>query len=127
MPAYQFTAVDPAGKSHKGVLEGDSARQIRQQLRDKAWMPVSVDPVEEARTQESGGRWFQPGLSAYDLALMTRQLAVLIAAGIPLEETIRAVARQTEKKHVNSLMLSVRGKVMEGHTLAHSLGKIGWC
>lgn len=121
MPAYQFTAVDPAGKSHKGVLEGDSARQIRQQLRDKAWMPVSVDPVEEARTQESGGRWFQPGLSAYDLALMTRQLAVLIAAGIPLEETIRAVARQTEKKHVNSLMLSVRGKVMEGHTLAHSL------
>lgn len=121
MPAYQFTALDAAGKSHKGVLEGDSARQIRQQLRDKAWMPVSVDPVEEARTSESGGGWFAAGLSAYDLALMTRQLAVLIAAGIPLEETIRAVARQTEKKHVNSLMLSVRGKVMEGHTLAHSL------
>lgn len=47
MPAYQFTALDAAGKQQKGVLEGDSARQIRQQLRDKALIPVSVDPVEQ--------------------------------------------------------------------------------
>ena len=47
MPAYQFIAMDAAGKQQKGVLEGDSARQIRQQLRDKEWIPVSVDAIEQ--------------------------------------------------------------------------------
>jgi general secretion pathway protein F len=124
MPAYQFIAVDNTGKQHKGVLEGDSARQIRQQLRDKDWMPVSVEPIEEKSINTSSGFW-QKGINAYDLALMTRQLAVLIAAGIPLEETIRAVARQSEKRHVQSLLLSVRGKVLEGHSLAQALKQSG--
>jgi general secretion pathway protein F len=125
MPAYQFIAVDNAGKQHKGVLEGDSARQIRQQLRDKSWMPVQVDPVEESKTTVAGKGFFQKGMTAYDLALMTRQLAVLIAAGIPLEETLRAVARQSEKRHVQSLLLSVRSKVLEGHSLAQALRQSG--
>lgn len=125
MPAYQFIAVDTAGKQHQGVLEGDSARQIRQQLRDKTWMPIAVEPVEESKTSETGKRWFQAGLSAYDLALMTRQLAVLIAAAIPLEEVLRAVAKQTEKRHVQSLLLSVRSKVMEGHSFAQALKMSG--
>lgn len=125
MPAYQFIAVDTAGKQHKGVLEGDSARQIRQQLRDKTWMPIAVEPVEDSKTSETGKRWFEAGLSAYDLALMTRQLAVLIAAAIPLEEVLRAVAKQTEKRHVQSLLLSVRSKVMEGHSFAQALKQSG--
>lgn len=53
MPAYQFTAIDAAGKQHKGVLEGDSARQIRQQLRDKAWTPIAVDAVEQKTSNNS--------------------------------------------------------------------------
>ena len=126
MPAYQFTAVDSVGKQHKGVMEGDSARQIRQQLRDKSWMPVLVEPVEESKTSESGSkRWLQKGLSAYDLALVTRQLSVLIAAGIPLEEVLRAVAKQSEKRHVQSLLISVRSKVMEGHSLAQAFRQAG--
>ena len=123
MPAYQFTAIDDTGKSRKGVLEGDSARQIRQQLREKSWMPVDVVVVEEARVE--GRRWWQTGLSAYDLALFTRQLAVLLAAGIPLEEALRAVARQTEKKRVNEVLLAVRSRVLEGQTLASSLERSG--
>ena len=126
MPAYQFTAVDSVGKQHKGVMEGDSARQIRQQLRDKSWMPVLVEPVEENKTNEKGGqRWLKKGLSAYDLALVTRQLSVLIAAGIPLEEVLRAVAKQSEKRHVQSLLISVRSKVMEGHSLAQAFRQAG--
>lgn len=126
MPAYQFTAVDSVGKQHKGVMEGDSARQIRQQLRDKSWMPVLVEPVEENKTNENGSqRWLKKGLSAYDLALVTRQLSVLIAAGIPLEEVLRAVAKQSEKRHVQSLLISVRSKVMEGHSLAHAFRQAG--
>jgi general secretion pathway protein F len=58
MPAYQFIALDASGKQQKGVLEGDSARQIRQQLRDKALIPVSVDPVEQ-KDKHYRPRWFE--------------------------------------------------------------------
>lgn len=124
MPAYQFTALDASGKQHKGVLEGDSARQIRQQLRDKDWIPLSVDAVEQ-KDKNKGTQLFQKKFSAYDLALMTRQLSVLVAAAIPLEEALRAVAKQNEKAHVQNLLLSVRGKVLEGHTLAQGMQQGG--
>lgn len=124
MPAYQFTAIDASGKQQKGVLEGDSARQIRQQLRDKQWIPVQVEAIEQ-KNKKQGSQWFQKKFTAYDLALMTRQLSVLVAAGIPLEETIRAVSKQNEKVHVQNLMSSVRSKVMEGHSLAQGMQQSG--
>ena len=124
MPAYQFTAIDASGKQQKGVLEGDSARQIRQQLRDKELIPVTVDPVEQ-KDKHNSERWFQKKITAYDLALFTRQLSVLVAAGIPLEEALRAVGKQSEKAHVQNLLMSVRSKVMEGHSLANALQQAG--
>ena len=124
MPAYQFTAIDASGKQQKGVLEGDSARQIRQQLRDKELIPVTVDPVEQ-KDKHNSERWFQKKITAYDLALFTRQLSVLVAAGIPLEEALRAVGKQSEKAHVQNLLMSVRSKVMEGHSLAQALQQAG--
>jgi len=124
MPAYQFTAIDASGKQQKGVLEGDSARQIRQQLRDKTWTPIAVEPVEQKDKQQQRS-WFQKKFSAYDLALMTRQLSVLVAAAIPLEEALRAVAKQNEKAHVQNLLLSVRSKVLEGHSLAQGMQQSG--
>jgi general secretion pathway protein F len=124
MPAYQFTAIDASGKQQKGVLEGDSARQIRQQLRDKELIPVTVDPVEQ-KDKHNSTRWFQKKITAYDLALFTRQLSVLVAAGIPLEEALRAVGKQSEKAHVQNLLMSVRSKVMEGHSLANALQQAG--
>lgn len=124
MPAYQFIALDASGKQQKGVLEGDSARQIRQQLRDKALIPVSVDPVEKKDLQHRR-KWFEKSITAYDLALMTRQLSVLVAAAIPLEEAIRAVGKQSEKVHVQNLLMSVRSKVLEGHSLAQGLQQSG--
>lgn len=123
MPAYQYSALDASGKQHKGIMDGDSARQIRQQLRDQALTPLQVEAVQHKQSGQS--RWFQKKLTAYDLALMTRQLSVLIAASIPLEEAIRAVAKQSEKKHVESLLLSVRAKVLEGHSLAKALDQSG--
>ncbi|WP_180147061.1 type II secretion system inner membrane protein GspF [Acinetobacter sp. YH12052] len=124
MPAYQFTAIDVSGKQQKGVLEGDSARQIRQQLRDQSLIPVAVDPIEQ-KDKHTQQRWFQKGLNAYDLALLTRQLSVLVAAAIPLEEAIRAVGKQNEKAHVQNLLMSVRSKVLEGHSLANALQQAG--
>lgn len=124
MPAFEYVSVDPDGRKQKGVLEADSARQVRQQLRDKGWLPVSVEPAaQEHHKEKSGMPFLRSGMSAYELALITRQLATLIQAGIPVEETLRAVSRQTERAGLQSLMLAVRARVIEGYTLAQSMSE----
>jgi general secretion pathway protein F len=124
MPAFEYISVDNEGRKQKGVLEADSARQVRQQLRDKGWLPVSVEPAASEHKKESHRfSFFRGGMSAYELALITRQLATLIQAGIPLEECLRAVSRQTERHGLQSLMLAVRARVIEGYTLAQSFSE----
>ena len=123
MAAFEFQALDSKGKTHKGVLEADSARQVRQQLRDKGWMPLSVDATNEKKGKTGFFARFSlgPSLSTADLALITRQLATLIAAGLPIDEALKAVSEQSEKQIVKSMVLSIRAKVLEGHTLADAL------
>ncbi len=123
MPAFDFIAVDTDGRKQKGVLDADSARQVRQQLRDRGLLPVTVEPAasEQTREEKTGLMQSRRGMGAFELALVTRQMATLIQAGIPLEETLRAVARQTEKPATQSLLLAVRGKVLEGFPLAQSM------
>ena len=123
MPAFQYKAMDTQGKSHQGILEADSARLIRQQLRDKNLLPVEVSPVQ--KTDVSRNRLWQKGVGAYDLALITRQLSVLLAASIPIEQALQAIAKQSEKPHVKALMHGVRGKVLEGYSLASALQDSG--
>jgi general secretion pathway protein F len=124
MGAFEYTALDTAGRQHKGVLEGDTARQVRSLLRDKALLPVAVNEVaaQESRTQRSGGSFtLLRRVSTTDLSLLTRQLATLVRAGLPLEEALLAVSQQTERPRVQSILLGVRARVMEGHTLADGL------
>jgi len=123
MSAFEYVALDNNGKEKKGVLEGDTARQVRQQLRDQGWMPLDVSESRE-RVSQSGQEKIKirRGVSATDLALITRQLATLVRAGLPLEETLQAAAQQTEKPRLQSMLLAVRSRVMEGHTLATGLG-----
>ena len=124
MGAFEFVAVDAAGRERKGVLEGDTPRHVRQLLREQGLLPVSVDEVLEQETARATRRFsfkFQRGLSAADLALVTRQLATLVKSALPLEEALLAVSQQTDKPRVRSIMLGVRSKVMEGHTLADGL------
>lgn len=121
MPAYEYRALDPSGREVKGVLEGDTPRQIRAQLRDKKLTPLEVQEAAARAAKTTAGTSFRGGISASDLALITRQIATLAASGTPLEETLAAVSRQTEKQRIKSLLLSVRSKVLEGHTLANAL------
>ncbi|MFO1509377.1 MAG: type II secretion system inner membrane protein GspF [Steroidobacteraceae bacterium] len=118
MGAYEYTALDAAGREKKGILEGDTAKHVRQLLRERELLPVTVTEAarEEARRQRKFG--IARGASATDLALLTRQLATLTKAGLPLEEALLAVSQQTEKPRVQSILLGVRSRVMEGHTLA---------
>ncbi len=125
MGAFEYIALDDSGKEKKGVLEGDTARQVRQQLRDQGWVPLDVSESSERASRSGSGQEkvrIRRGVSATDLALITRQLATLVRAGLPLEETLQAAAQQTEKARLQSMLLAVRSRVMEGHTLATGLG-----
>ena len=119
MGAFEYTALDPAGKERKGVLEADTPRQIRQQLREQGWSPLAVVEVRqhEARNQVRRGI-FQRRISPVDLALITRQFATLVRSGLPVEEALQALSRQTEKPRLRSMLMAVRARVMEGHSLA---------
>ena len=124
MGAFEYVAVDGTGRERKGVIEGDTPKHVRQLLREQGLLPVAVEEVVEQK--DSSRRTplslrFQRGLSASDLALVTRQLATLVKSGLPLEEALLAVSQQTDKPRVRSIVLGVRSKVMEGHTLADGL------
>lgn len=122
MGAYEFTALDATGREQKGVVEGDAPRQVRQQLRDRGWVPLDVQEVSrKGKRNRSAFSWLRRGISATDLALITRQLATLVRAALPLEECLRAVAQQTDRARLKSMLLAVRSRVMEGHTLAAGL------
>ncbi len=125
MSAYRYKALNSAGKLVKGVLEGDSERQIRSQLRAKQLRPVEV---VEANSRASGSnkfalQLFKPGLSASEVSLITRQLATLVASALPLDECLQAAAEQTRKAKTKAILLQVRSKVSEGYTLADSMAQ----
>src|SRR5215468_11066460 len=119
MGAFEYTALDTAGKERKGILEGDTPRHIRQLLREQQLLPVAVAEVAQKEAKRQRSFSLVRRVSAADLALFTRQLATLVRAGLPLEESLLAVSQQTEKPRVQSIVLGVRARVMEGHTLAN--------
>lgn len=120
MPTFDYRARDAQGRSCKGRLEADGPRHGRQLLRERGLWPRVLTEVRGggAGQQSRGGR-----LSAADLALLTLQLSTLVQAGLPLEEALDAVAKQSSKRKVASLLWAVRSRVMEGHALASALGQ----
>lgn len=126
MTAFQYTALNPQGKRVKGVAEGDSARLVRQQLREKQLTPLTVDAVSGEKkstetTQKKVFSWGARKISPADLSLVTRQMATLLQAGIPVDEMLTAVSEQTEKQSIKQILLGVRGKVLEGYALVDGL------
>jgi len=122
MGAFEYVAVDATGRERKGVLEGDTARQVRQLLRDQSLLPVTVSEVAHQEKREQRASFnLRRGVSAADLSLLTRQLATLVRSGLPLDEALQAVSEQTEKPRIKSVVLGVRAKVLEGHALADGL------
>lgn len=122
MAAFEYRAQDAAGRQLKGVLEGDSARQVRQQLRELGLMPLAVEQVRQ-QTRRAG--WWQQRqqIGGADLALFTRQMATLVRAGVPLDEALNALAQQAEKGRIKGMVLAVRARVLEGHGLAAALAE----
>ena len=123
MPAYEFTALDSRGRQEKGLLEGDTPRQVRGLLRERGLTPLSVQEVAEGQAQRGGSLFQRGGWSHTELTLFTRQLATLARSGLPLDEALAAVAQQTDRKNVKRVVLGVRSGVVEGNTLALALGQ----
>lgn len=124
MPAFHYVAIDATGVEQKGVIEADSEKQARQLLRDRSLLPTNLSVMRGkagslSLWQALGSRRVR--LSSQDIALFTRQFSTLLAAGLPVEESLLAVAEQSEKAKQKGLILSIRSKVLEGHSLASAL------
>ena len=125
MAAFEYIALDTHGKQCKGVLEADSVRQIRQLLRDQNLVPLDVDIAAVRKAKSSSGFSMSRRIGYLDRVLLTRQLATLIGAGLPIEEALQAVAQQSEKQHVNALIMGIRSKVASISPSAVSPGVTG--
>lgn len=123
MAAFEFIALDARGKEKKGVIEGDTPRQVRQMLRDQGMTPLQLETAanQEKKQQDKPAQMSRRGISASDLSLFTRQLATLVRASIPIDEALSAVGKQTEKPRIKSMVFALRSKILEGHTLAAGL------
>lgn len=124
MAAYEYVALDARGRTVKGLIEGDTPRAARQQLRERGLTPTEVSQVSESRLNRKSV-FSRPGggLSSTELSLFTRQLATLVRSGLPLDEALTAVSEQSESKRVKRIALGVRAGVIEGNSMAQSLNQ----
>ena len=120
MATFSYKALDAKGKQKKGTQEADSARMLRQQLRNAGMTPLEVEAIS-AKRKKAGKPFFQSKIKTADLALITRQLSTLIASSIPIEESLQAVADQCDNPKIKDMISSVRGGVIEGYSLADSM------
>jgi general secretion pathway protein F len=125
MTAYRYQALNDNGKLVKGVVEGDSERQVRTQLRGQSLRPVEVGLANRPSASNASAKTslFQPRIGVADLALVTRQLSTLVMSNLPLDECLQAAAEQSRKPRIKGLLLQVRSRVAEGHTLAYAMGE----
>lgn len=121
MPAFEYIALDSKGKEETGILESDTARQIRQLLRDSNLTPLQVTQVQKSENTNQLKTRRAGRVKAADLALLTRQLATLVQSGSPLEEALTTTARQTEKRNIKHILSAVRSRVVEGFSFADGL------
>lgn len=125
MPAFRYEAVDAAGSTLRGVLNTDTARSARADLRAQGLTPIEVTAIA-AQVDGAGNlhkRRFGERLSNVELALFTRQLASLLEAGLPLEQALTALLEQAERAYLRDLVASVRAQVMSGHALSDALAQ----
>lgn len=118
MPTFDYRADNAQGHRCRGRLEAENPRHARQLLRERGLWPFQLKELRGEQGARRSGR-----LNAADLALLTLQLSTLVQAGLPLEEALEVVARQTSKRRVAGLLWAVRGRVMEGHALAVALSQ----
>ena len=125
MPAFQYQALEPSGRKCKGVVEADGQRLASQLIKKKGLVPLKIVETRKNKenTDNQGLLSLAPKatLGGAHLNLFTRQLATLVAAGLPIESCLQAIGSQSEHAGTQKLVASVRSSVREGISLADSL------
>jgi general secretion pathway protein F len=127
MAAFRYETLDAGGRESRGVIEADTLRHARSNLRDSGLTVVAVQAVSQDNLQTgASGSWrerFRSGISSAQLSLITRQLATLLAAGLTLEQAFNALIEQSESETVTQVLAGVRAEILAGHTLAQAMSK----
>lgn len=124
MAAYEYKALTQSGQTKKGMIEGDSERQVRQMLRDQQLTPLELRSIEQKKrtgSEQLTPRLFTPKIQTADLALATRQLFTLLDAGTPLTQALHAISQQAESKLMRRFLANLHSRVSEGYSLANAL------
>ena len=131
MPAYQFEALDAQGNSRKGVMEADTVKAARAMLRTQALVPMEVTAVMGQSSADDGSAksWGQINLwggrvfSSTMLCVWTRQMAGLLAAGLPLERALTALSEEAEDDKQRNIVAALRSEVNAGSSFAKALSQ----
>ena len=118
MPAFRFEALQTDGKTQKGILEGDSPRQVRNQLRLQGLTPLAIEEAVDTSRQSNKGSGWGGEISTTDVVLLTRQLASLLQARLPLAKALGALVEQAEKPLVRDRLATIRADVVSGTPLS---------
>ena len=125
MPAYRYEAIDLAGTVSKGVINADNPRAARSDLRARGLVPMGMDVIVGQASASTHGyqHYFGNRLSTVELALFTRQLASLLEAQLPLEQTLTALLEQSERPYMRDLIAAIRSEVMGGASLSDAMAQ----
>jgi general secretion pathway protein F len=124
MPLFEYRGINKAGKSVKDVIDADSAKSARTKLKKDGIFVTELKDKTKAAKKAKGGKSINAGsISVLELSMMTRQLATLIKASVPLVETLNAVSEQVENPALAEALTDIKSMVNEGATLHKSMAK----
>src|SRR5260370_40419154 len=126
MSGFEYSALDATGRETRGVIEADTDRHARSLLRERGLAPLAVEGISRSTAARSGRRerFSRPRLSRKGLALVTRQFATLVRAGLTIEECLNVLIEQTESAGASTHFYPVRGRVLEGPYPSHKLATV---
>ncbi|MCK0068969.1 type II secretion system inner membrane protein GspF [Kordiimonas laminariae] len=121
MQAYEYDALDAAGKAKSGIISAESERDARKRLQASSLFATSITLASEKKRVER--KWFSKSdaIAPKDLAQITRQLATMLMAATNVEEALGAIAAQSEKDNIRRVMTRLRSNVMEGKRLSQAM------
>lgn len=121
MAAFQYLALDGDGREIRGVIEADSGRSARGQLRERGLHPLEV----AASGSRSSGLGSMRGLRNSELVLLTRQWSALLLSGLTVEQSLSALAEQAERESARQVLAGIRSEVLAGYSLRVALDRQG--
>lgn len=121
MGAYEYQALDTKGRTRKGVITGDTPRQVRQLLRDMELIPLELVSISNTRAHDSPLRISNKKVSSSELAVITRQFATLLGAGLTIEEALDGLIQQTDRHRAHTILNGIRAMIMEGQSLSDAI------